>query len=146
MAGKKIRFVTADEATYPVLLCQRLVAAVADHLRLKTFDVSSPVLDLQSKGSRVALGQQPRGTGIGPLVAEFSHFISCFCAPSQPQALNAFLEQQPKGARIVRRRLLSSGDVLQALTSCDFPVFLDGISDPRSGPAPTALPESVEFG
>ena len=145
LAGKKIQFVTADEATYPVLLCQRLVAAVADHLRLPTFAANPQVLDLQSKGSRVALGQQPRGTGIGPLVAEFSHFISCFCAPSQPQALNAFLERQPKGSRVVRRRLLSSGDVLQALTSCEFPVFLDGISDPRSGPAPTAPLDSVEL-
>ena len=145
LVGKKVQFLTADEATYPVLLCQRLVAAVADHLCLQTFSDDSKVLDLQSKGSRVALGQQPRGTGIGPLVAEFSHFISCFCAPSQPQALNAFLEQQPKGSRIVRRRLLSKGDILQALTSCDFPVFLDGIEDPRSGHAPTARLTAVEL-
>ena len=145
LAGKKLQFVTADEAVYPVLLCQRLIAAVADHMCLEQPAANPQVLDLKSKGSRVALGQQPRGAGLGPLVAEFSHFVSCFCAPFQHQALNSFLEQQPKGSRIVRRRLLSRGDVLQALTSCDFPVFLDGISDPRSGSASTTLLDSVEL-
>ncbi|CAE7366831.1 unnamed protein product, partial [Symbiodinium sp. KB8] len=92
------------------------------------FETARLVLEVQRRGILVAIEnpdssmywetsffqsirKQCQGTGIGPLVAEFSHFISCFCA----------------------------------LTSCDFPVFLDGIEDPRSGHAPTARLTAVEL-
>ena len=126
LVGKQLRFRTADESTYPSLFCHRLLSAVAARLGLPLFSQEpAQRISLHYKGTRLALGQQPRGSGFGPLVAEFSHFISCFCPAARPQLADAFLLQQPKGARIVRRRVLQPGEVVQALEHCEHCVFLE---------------------
>ena len=122
LVGKQLRFRTADESVYPSLFCHRLLSAVAARLGLPLFSQEpAQRISLQDKGTRLALGQQPRGSGFGPLVAEFSHFISCFCPAARPQLADAFFVKQPKGARIVRRRVLQPG----ALEHCEHCVFLE---------------------
>ena len=115
-----------DESVYPSLFCHRLMSAVAVRVGLP-FSSAAPAqsIYLQDKGTRVALGLQPRGSGFGPLVAEFSHFLSCFCPAARPQLADAFFEKQPKGSRIVRRRVLQPGEVSQALEHCEHCVFLE---------------------
>ena len=126
LVGRQLKFRTADESTYPSLFCHRLLSAVAARLGLPLLSQEpAQCISLYDKGTRLALGQQPRGSGFGPLVAEFSHFVSCFCPAVQPQLADAFLLQQPKGARIVRRRVLQPGEVVQALEHCEHCVFLE---------------------
>ena len=126
LVGRQLKFRTADESTYPSLFCHRLRSAVAARLGLPLLSQEpAQCISLHDKGTRLALGQQPRGSGFGPLVAEFSHFVSCFCPAAQPQLADAFLLQQPKGARIVRRRVLQPGEVVQALEHCEHCVFLE---------------------
>ena len=126
LVGRQLKFRTADESTYPSLFCHRLLSAVAARLGLPLLSQEpAQRISLHDKDTRLALGQQPRGSGFGPLVAEFSHFISCFCPAAQPQLADAFLVQQPKGARIVRRRVLQPGEVVQALEHCEHCVFLE---------------------
>ena len=125
----QLQFRTADEAKYPQLFCQRLLAAVCMHsgYQLPAFDASGQI-PLASKGTRVALGIQPRGAGIGPLVNEFDHVKSCVCRAAQPQLVDSFFAGQLKGSRILRRRILQRGEVFQAAKSDDSLVFI-GLKD-----------------
>ena len=139
LVGKQLRFRTADESIYPSLFCHRLLSAVAARLGLPLFSQEpAQRISLHDKGTRLALGQQPRGSGFGPLVAEFSHFISCFCPAARPQLADAFFVKQPKGARIVRRRVLQPGEVSQALEHCEHCVFLEvpDLNSSRDFPCP----------
>ena len=97
----QLQFHTADESMYPQLYCQRLLSAVCMHsgFQLPAFDSLGPI-PLASKGTRLALGIQPRGAGLGPLVNEFDHVKLCVCPASQPQLVDAFLAAQLKGSRI----------------------------------------------
>ena len=101
-------FVTADEAAYPLLLCQRVVDAL---LELCFPDVAPPspvsAVPFAGKNTRIALGIQPRGKALGPLVSEFSHQIAFVCAASKQAASLPFLQSLPKGSKILRRRLLN---------------------------------------
>ncbi|CAE7032271.1 NaCP60E [Symbiodinium sp. CCMP2592] len=130
--GRKVKFTTSDEDEYPSVFCLRLLSALASHIQL-SLDNPSPQqsVPFHSKSTRVALGLQPRGASFGPLVAEFSHVLSCFCPPSRPQLVMDFLATQPKGSRIVRRSILGWGDVLHSLELCEHPTFLE-VPDPRS--------------
>ena len=110
LVGKQLRFRTADESDYPHLLCQRLLSTVSQHLDLALAPQLPPEsISLPEKGTRIALGVQPRGASFGPLVAEFSHFLSCFCPAGRSAVVDSFVARQPKGARIVRRRVLHGG-------------------------------------
>ena len=84
----------------------------------------------------LALGKQPRGNKLMPLVAEFASYLHSV-APVASQAVAGLLEKQPKGARVVNRWLLDfpqPGTVQQEppLSDKDF-IFLDGL-DPSAQP------------
>ena len=134
--GRRLHFVTADEAAYPLLLCQRIVSTILD----LNFPDACPSSVLQPKLSdkhtRSVLGSQPRGRH-KPLVSEFSSYHTCFSPGDRSKQLDNHVSQLPKGARIVRRKLVSMGDVLQFLLNASIPesdsnVFLLGIPDPRN--------------
>ncbi|CAE7296178.1 car, partial [Symbiodinium sp. CCMP2592] len=111
----------------------RLLSALANHIQVSLAGPSpQQSVPFHSKSTRVALGLQPRGASFGPLVAEFSHFLSCFCPPSKPQLLLDFLAKQPKGSRVVRRFVFGWGEVLHSLELCEHPIFLE-VPDPRTG-------------
>ena len=145
LVGKQLRFRTADESDYPRLLCQRLLSTVSQHLDLALAPQLPPEsISLTDKGTRVALGLQPRGASFGPLVAEFSHFLSCFCPAGRSAVVDSFVARQPKGARIVRRRVLQGGEFRLSLDNCEHIVFLD-VPDPRSASGSHAYDEAVEL-
>lgn len=73
--------------------------------------------------SRVVLGALPRGHKVKPLVAEFGHYITVYVDPQQPALTDKFVAQQPKGAKIVSRRIVTRGES-QAAHSGDAHVFL----------------------
>ncbi|CAE7226396.1 NaCP60E [Symbiodinium sp. CCMP2592] len=132
LVGRQLRFTTADESTYPTALCHRLLSLVAVHCGLPLhLPESASGIPLSHKATRIALGIQPRGNAFGPLVAEFSHFLSCFCPSSKPHLADAYLAQLPKGSRIVRRQVLRSGEFSQAVEHCEHCIFLE-VNDPRS--------------
>ncbi|CAE7839749.1 NaCP60E [Symbiodinium sp. CCMP2592] len=131
LVGRQLRFTTADESIYPTALCHRLLSLVAVHCGLPLhLPESASGIPLSHKATRIALGIQPRGNAFGPLVAEFSHFLSCFCPSSKPHLADAYLAQLPKGSRMVRRQVLRSGES-QAVEHCEHCIFLE-VNDRRS--------------
>jgi hypothetical protein len=73
--------------------------------------------------SRVVLGALPRGHKVRPLVAEFGHYITVYADPQQPALTEKIVAQQPKGAKIVSRCIVTRGES-QAAHSGDPNVFL----------------------
>ena len=59
------------------------------------------------------MGALPRGHKVKPLVSEFGSYMAALTDPQRPELLDAFLAKQPKGARIVSRRMVKRG-MLQA--------------------------------
>ena len=109
-----MHFVTSDEASYPIKLCQRLVSSLLD----LCFGPHVPQLSLDfisqhDSSSRIALGVQPRGNRLKPLVAEFSHYVARMF--TSEEHLTGFLSLLPKGARVVRRKLSTWGEYLALL-------------------------------
>ena len=115
--GNRLHFVTADEAAYPLLLCQRTIDALLElcfpHLEVSSEQPS--VIPFDSKATRVALGVQPRGKPMGPLVAEFAHPVAFVCEARKQVGIDKFLRSLPKGSKVLRRRLLNGGEVIPSL-------------------------------
>ena len=130
--GNRLHFTTADEAAYPLLLCQRLMDALLElcfpQLPLVNMRdllelcfpqlplVNMRDISLDQKATRVALGVQPRGHSFGPLVPDFGSHFHFICPANQPRAVEDYLTEKPKGSKIVRRRLGSWGDFGPSLT------------------------------
>ena len=114
--GSRLHFTTADEAAYPLLLCQRLMDALLELCFPQLPSTSLPDISLDRKATRVALGVQPRGHAFGPLVPDFAGHCHFICPANQPKAVEARLSDMPKGSKIVRRRLGFWGDFGPALT------------------------------
>ena len=109
--GNRLHFVTADEAAYPLLLCQRLMDALLE-LCFPNADLhaAQTSISFHDKSTRVALGIQPA---------------------------EVFLRNLPKGSKVVQRRLFDGGVIrpspestsevhfhdMPDLTSCDASVF-----------------------
>ena len=119
MRNGSIRFATAEEAAYPVLLCERIVHC----LREKAIQLGASTTDTLAKQaeepadpqiSRVMFGALPRGQRVKPLVAEYGHFITVFADPQRPQDVEQLLQTLPKGAKTTSRRVLTWGDFQSA--------------------------------
>ena len=52
-----------------------------------------------------ALGVQPRGNKLKPLVAEFGHYVSSFSPARDKTLVDKFLSDLPKGAKVTSRRI-----------------------------------------
>ena len=75
--GNRLRFVTADEAAYPLLLCQRLMDALLEICFPATdLHAAQTSIPFHDKSARIVLGIQPRGHVMGPLIPEFSHHVA----------------------------------------------------------------------
>ena len=103
------RYPTADEAAYPWLLCERiahLLAAEYPDLADTAYQVRLP--------DQVALQRQPRYAK--PLVSAFALYDT-WAVPVTGQASDLLLKAYPKGARVVRRKLVPWGVVRVCLPS-----------------------------
>ena len=124
--GNRLHFVTADEAAYPLLLCQRVIDTLLEmcfpDAPLPSATSSVP---FASKHTRIALGAQPRGKALGPLVSEFSHQVAFACAAIKQDASVPFLQSLPKGSKVLRRRLLNGGNLIPSLEQVSDVIFHD---------------------
>ena len=113
----QMHFPTSEEAAYPSLLCERIVACIKT-LALENGATTSDTLqeEMQQQRSvahkRIALGALPRGQRVKPLVHEFSSYAKFFVNPQDPLQAEKKLGKFPKGARITHRQLLK-GDVVR---------------------------------
>ena len=111
MRDGKMQYPTAEEASYPYLLCERIIACVLTQVRKMGaihIDKFQQRTDLQQSTPqrRIAMGALPRGSKIKPLVAEFRSHDIVHCDPQQqPRQIDAVLRKLPKGARVAHRRL-----------------------------------------
>ena len=127
---------TAEEAAYPTLLCERIVACVLTKvvqlgaISIQDFQQQT-VLQQSTQQRRIAMGALPRGNKIKPLVAEFQRYETIFCDPQQqPKQIEAKLRQLPKGARVTHRRLISGdgfrgSDNFKQMDHADSLLFLE---------------------
>ena len=113
----QMHFPTSEEAAYPTLLCERIIACVKSFV-LKRGATMNQTLE-QEIGQqptvarkRIAIGALPRGLKVKPLVHEFSSYKKIYVDPQVPQQADAQLSKLPKGARITHRQLVT-GDVFR---------------------------------
>ena len=109
-----IKFATAEEAAYPILLCERVVHCLRDHaLKLGAFSPQTIADQTEqpagSHMSRLVLGALPRGHRLKPLVAEYGSFITIYADPQRPDDVETFVQQLPKGSRPVSRHVVTWG-------------------------------------
>ena len=103
------KFPTSDEAAYPWLLCERmahLLAAEHPELTNTAYQVRLP--------DQVSLQRQPRYSK--PLVSAFAAYDT-WAVPVIGQAVELLLKAYPKGARVVKRKLVPWGIVRVCLPS-----------------------------
>ena len=124
-----VRFATAEEAAYPILLCERVVHCLKE--KAITFGAASQeTLGEQAQGpdpsplARIVLGALPRGHRIKPLVAEFGDYVTVFADPQRSNDLEGYLKTLPKGAKVVSRHFVTWGD-LQAARQENNAIFLE---------------------
>ena len=114
----KLFFPTAQEAAYPMLLCERIVDCIyVKAIQEGAIQIETLHQQMQTSSSthqrRVVMGALPRGNKLKPLVAEFAAYHTAFCDPQQqPKQLDSVLRSLPKGARVTHRRLIS-GEVFR---------------------------------
>ena len=114
-----IKFATAEEAAYPILLCERIVHCLRD--QALQMGASSPQTIAEqteqpasSHLSRLVLGALPRGHRLKPLVAEYGHYVTFFADPQRPEDVEAFVKRLPKGSKPVSRHVITWGDFQSA--------------------------------
>lgn len=111
----KLVFPTSQEAAYPWLLCDRIVSlALAVATRCGASNPTTLASQVQQGGSllnRYIFDALPRAATLKPLVAEFGDFLFVLVNPQNPSYLASWIATQPKGSRIVSRRLLQWGTV-----------------------------------
>ena len=87
MRNGQMNYPTADEASYPHLLCERIVARVMTQvikmgaIHIDNFQQQNQLQ--QSTQRRIAMGALLRGPKIKPLVAEFPRYETIPCDPQQ---------------------------------------------------------------
>ena len=117
-----LKFSTSEEAAYPHLLCDRIInclkrVALQQGAHLPETLMEQATGPDRDKLSRIVLGALPRGQRVKPLVAEFGSYITIFVDPQQPALVDTFLKQQPKGAKVVSRRIVNRGEARAAYSS-----------------------------
>ena len=107
--GKHVKFPTAEEAAYPVLLCKRIMAILLKYAMQQ--GAQNPAnLQTQLPGStttshRWILDMLPRGKKLKPLVSEFRDYKFFLNAVNCDPEVSTFFTTQPKGSRIVQRQI-----------------------------------------
>ena len=105
----KMVFPTHQEASYPVLLCQRLAAIIKDNaFAMGAHDVTNLQQQLEEtslSGHRFILGMLPRGKKFKPLVSEYGAYQKHVFEINQSTQHEKVLQKLPKGSKILHRRL-----------------------------------------
>ena len=109
--GKHLRFPTAEEAAYPVIMCSRIISKLATIVMSMgatvTETLEQQLNDSQDAAAdRLVLGALPRGRKVKPLVAEFGSYKFGVFNPQRPSDSDRILETLPKGAKVISRRIL----------------------------------------
>ena len=107
--GGNLKFPTADEAAYPLLLCKRVLALILDYaikLGAQNPDTLKKQLPSGSTTShRWILDMLPKGKKLKPLVSEFQSYKQFLNGPDQDPETAEFFAQLPKGSRFVQRHM-----------------------------------------
>ena len=112
-----LHFPTAEEAAYPLLLCEHVAHVIKEAAEAFGITPTESLLEQSQQQTSAALqhvnmGFLPRGHRLKPLVSEFSHYLTWLFAVGQSENLvQQILNTFPKGARIVHRKLLKWGEV-----------------------------------
>eukprot|EP00435_Cladocopium_sp_Y103_P072753 s158_g41.t1 len=106
IVDNRVVFPTHLEAAYPVLLCERLASiAKIKALELGAAEVENLQEQIQTAPStqhRILLDMLPRGRKFKPLVSEYGSYEKWAVASDVSESM--FLQQFPKGTRIVHRQ------------------------------------------
>ena len=105
----KLSFPTHQEASYPILLCQRLASIIKEQAVMMGVQ---PIEDLQqqlettsSSGHRFILGMLPRGKKFKPLVSEYGTYQKHVFVADQQTLHDELMKGLPKGSKIMHRLL-----------------------------------------
>ena len=124
ISSNAVYFHTAEEAAYPLVLCQRIVECIKSKV-LQLGALSANTLDQQlgqpdaHEAGRIALGALPRGVKVKPLVAEFGHYQAVVAPLQQTTAVDTFLIACPKGSKITSRQVWKRGEI-RVVQQCEF--------------------------
>ena len=106
---------TSDEAAYPFLLCQRLIASVKKKLfecgALEASNLLEQVETESTNSHQFVLGMLPRGKKYRQLVSEFSRYIDAIIRPGHDEVLEALQKPLAKGSKITNRQCCKWGQV-----------------------------------
>ena len=110
----RLAFPTHEEASYPVLLCQRLASIVKDKaLQFGAQDIQELQQQLEStsvSAQRLILGMLPRGKKFKPLVSENDSYQKHVLLPNSDTKVAEVLAKLPKGAKVLHR-LIKRGEL-----------------------------------
>ena len=108
-----LHFPTAQEAAYPVVLCDRVAHILLDEAkRCNFFQPQNLQEQLDSDvtvGKRHLFANQPRGQRLKPLVSEFGRYATMVLAASHAADLEDGLGALPRGSRVCSRHTLQQG-------------------------------------
>ena len=111
----RLTYPTAEEAAYPVLLCQRLAGILKDKLSLFGAVVVQSLSEQQVVSDqplrRMVLDMLPRGRKYKPLVSEYGCYQRIVLFMDEPLNIAEQQWQLPAGARAVGRRALKWGEI-----------------------------------
>ena len=112
-----LRFPTAEEASYPFLLCERVAHLMKEKASSMGY-LQAPSLIQQAKQQtsstlqHVNMGFLARGNKLKPLVSEFASYNTwIFRVDRNEGDIDKTLFSMPKGSRIAHRKLLKWGEV-----------------------------------
>ena len=108
-------FPTAEEAAYPFILCERIVAATIsaiEQLGCKTYSSLGQHLEITgtNKMNRIIFGALPRAAYLKPLVADYIDFHYIIADPQRPDTPGALFLSLPKGTKLLSRRMFKWGE------------------------------------
>ena len=104
----KLFFPTAEEAAYPVILCQRLASVCLDEAKCRGLSpcqsLQQQLLVDQSVGKRNLFAAQSRGNKLKQVLAEYGREITAVI-PVGYQSIERLLQEFPKGTSVIHRQL-----------------------------------------
>ena len=112
-----LKFPTAEEASYPLLLCERAAHAIKEKAISLEFAPAQSLMQqakqqVSSTLQHVNMGFLARGNKLKPLVSEFSAYQTwIFRADRNDNDINHTLLSMPKGSHITHRKLQKWGEV-----------------------------------
>lgn len=112
-----LKFPTAEEASYPWLLCERVAYLVKEKAISMGFEIFQSVGEqaeqqTSSALQHITMGFLPRGHEVKPLVSEYGHYkIFVVQASHNEQQIVSALKGLPKGSKVVQRKLTKWGEV-----------------------------------